>query len=66
MRRYSKALEYDYSPGLRRELLAEARRDYGHHIDSAIAMLEKAAASSPLLARALSRADLPRTDLEKA
>jgi hypothetical protein len=66
MRRYSKALEYDYSPGLRRELLAEARRDHGGHIDSAIAMLEKAAASSPLLARALSRADLPRTDLEKA
>ncbi len=61
MSRYSKALEYDYSPGLRRELLAEARRDHGPRIDSAIAMLEKAAASSPLLARALSR-----TQLEKA
>jgi hypothetical protein len=61
MRRYSKALEYDYSPDLRRELLAQARREHGGRIDSALAMLEKAAARSPLLARALSR-----TDLEKA
>lgn len=61
MGRYSKALEYDYSPGLRRELLAEARFDHGPQIDSAIAMLEKAAETSPLLARALSR-----TTLEKA
>jgi hypothetical protein len=66
MRRYSKALEYEYSPGLRRELLAEARRDHGPRIDSAIAMLEKAAASSPLLASALSRTESPRTDMEKA
>ena len=28
MSRYSKALEYDYSPTLRAELLAEARRDH--------------------------------------
>jgi hypothetical protein len=61
LRRYSKALEYDYSPDLRRELLAQARREHGGRIDSALAMLEKAAARSPLLARALSR-----TDLEKA
>src|SRR3546814_2589720 len=29
MRRYSKALEYEYSPELRREILAEARAAHG-------------------------------------
>ena len=60
MRRYSKALEYDYSPALRRELLAEARRDHGSQIDSAVAMLEEASERSPLLKRALSRSDLEK------
>lgn len=56
MRRYSKALEYDYSPGLRRELLAEAARDNRADIDSALAMLHRAAEKSPLLDRALGQA----------
>ena len=58
MRRYSKALEYEYSPQLRRELLAEAGRAERAAIDRALAMLDTAAARSPLLARALSRANL--------
>lgn len=56
MRRYSKALEFDYSPGLRRELLAEARQEHRVEIDQAIDMLEQAAGNFPFLARALSRA----------
>ena len=56
MRRYSKALEFDYSPGLRRELLAEARQLHRVEIDQAIDMLDQAAGKSPFLARALSRA----------
>ena len=56
MRRYSKALEYDYSPALRRELLAEAGRDHRADIESALAMLNRAAENAPLLARALERA----------
>jgi hypothetical protein len=57
MRRYSKALEYDYSPALRRELIAEVERDLGRDIDSALAMLRTAAEKSPLLARAMARAE---------
>jgi hypothetical protein len=60
MGRYSKALEYEYSPSLRRGLLAEAGRDHRADIDQAIAMLNEAAPNSPLLARALSRAELER------
>lgn len=56
MRRYSKALEFEYSPSLRRDLLDEASRHHRAEIDSAIAMLDQAADRSPLLARALSRA----------
>ena len=57
MRRYSKALEYDYSPSLRAELLADATRRHGRDIDAAIAALSSAAESLPLLARALNRAE---------
>ena len=56
MRRYSKALEYEYSPALRRELIAEASASHGREIDGALAMLRSAAEKSPLLARALARA----------
>ena len=56
MGRYSKALEYDYSADLRRELLDEADRRHRADIDSALAMLQRAAETSPLLARALERA----------
>jgi len=58
MRRYSKALEYEYSPGLRRNLLDEARRLHGRDIDGAMTMLEGAARHSPLLERALSRSQV--------
>jgi hypothetical protein len=58
MRRYSKALEYDYSPGLRAELIGNALAQYGQKIDGALAKLGEAAAQSPLLASALRRAQL--------
>jgi len=57
MRRYSKALEYDYSPALRNELIAEAIHLHGREIDTALAMLHANAEKSQLLARALSRAE---------
>lgn len=56
MRRYSKATEYDYSPSLRRDLIAEADARHRSDIDSALAMLQSAAEKSPLLERALGRA----------
>ena len=57
MARYSKALEYEYSPSLRRELIDEARRSNRADIESALAMLRSAAEKSPLLARAIRRAE---------
>ncbi|HEY7006619.1 MAG TPA: hypothetical protein VH392_09075, partial [Sphingomicrobium sp.] len=57
MSRYSKALEYEYSANLRRELIAEAAERYSSEIDSALAMLRSAADKSPLLARALQRSE---------
>ena len=59
-RRYSKALEYEYSADLRRDLIAEATGHHGRDIDAALAMLERAAEGSPLLARALQRAQPER------
>lgn len=56
MLRYSKALEYDYSPSLRAELLADAAHSHGDEIDAAVAALWTAAESIPLLKRALERA----------
>ena len=55
MGRYSKALEFDYSPSLRRELIEQEFRLQGGDIEDAVAMLEAAASGSPLLARALAR-----------
>lgn len=57
MQRYSKALEYEYTPSLRRDLIAEASASNRADIDSAIAMLQSAASTSPLLERALRRAE---------
>lgn len=54
-RRYSKAVEHEYSPALRRELIAEADGANRADIDSALAMLNRAAEKSPLLARAIER-----------
>jgi hypothetical protein len=56
MSRYSKALEYEYSAGLRQELIAEASEQFAREIGGALAMLRVAAEKSPLLARALARA----------
>ncbi len=55
MARYSKGLEYEYSAGLRRELIGEATATNGAAIDGALAMLGRAAEKSPILARALAR-----------
>jgi len=55
MGRYSKALEFDYSPSLRRDLIDQEIRLQGRDIDDAVAMLEAAAKNSPLLASALAR-----------
>ena len=55
MHRYSKALEYDYSPSLRTELIAEATQRHRADVQAALAMLGAAAQESPLLARALER-----------
>ena len=57
MARYSKALEHDYSPQLRRELIAEALAANGRAFEGALAMLRSAAEKSPLLARAMARAE---------
>jgi hypothetical protein len=57
MGRYSKGPEYEYSPALRGELIAEAAAAHASEIDDALAMLARAAEKSPLLARALSRAE---------
>src|SRR5207245_89202 len=43
MARYSKALEHEYSPQLRRDLLAQATAAHGAEIDRALAMLRSAA-----------------------
>jgi len=57
MRRYSKAIEHEYSAELRRELIAEADGMHRADIDSALAMLQSAAEKAPLLERALRRAE---------
>jgi hypothetical protein len=56
MQRYSKALEYEYSPGLRAELIAEASGSHEQDIAGALAMLAAVAEKSELLAQALRRA----------
>jgi hypothetical protein len=56
MSRYSKALQYDYTPSLRRELIDETIDHHRRDIEDALAMLVTAAEKSPLLERALQRA----------
>ena len=53
--RYSKALEYEYSPKLRRDLIEQATREHRADIKDALAMLNEAAEKSRLLARAVER-----------
>jgi hypothetical protein len=55
MRRYSKALEYEYSPALRREILAEARAMHGRAIDDALRWLNGLASRYPAIAHAIRR-----------
>ena len=55
-RRYSKATEYEYTPQLRRDLLAEANERHRADIESALAMLSAAAETAPLLRKAVDRA----------
>ena len=58
MSRYSKALEYEYQPDLRRELIAEADAlSPPRHRRAPLPCFDAAAEKSPLLARALSRAE---------
>ena len=56
MRRYSKALEYEYSPQLRQEVLAEARGVHGPAIEQALGWLRQGSEHCPLLAQAIERA----------
>ena len=55
-KRYSKATEYEYSPKLRRDLLSEANSLHRVDIESALAMLDAASETAPLLRKALDRA----------
>jgi hypothetical protein len=55
MSRYSKALEYDYSPELRRQLIDQEFQLQGPAIEAALTVLSNAAKDSPLLAKALGR-----------
>ena len=57
MQRYSKALEFEYSPSLRNDLIAQEFELQGPAIDAALAMLCATAEKSPLLERALRRAE---------
>lgn len=57
MARYSKALEYEYSADLRRDLIAEANAHNRPAIEGALAMLRSAAEKSPILARSMARAE---------
>lgn len=55
VRRYSKAPEYEYSPALRREILAEARWKHGAEIRDALAWLNALANRCPAVAQAIRR-----------
>ena len=57
MRRYSKALEYEYTPQLRAEVLAESRSHNRSAMAAALRWLEDAARHHPPLAECLARAD---------
>jgi hypothetical protein len=53
LEQYSKAPQQGYSPNLRRERLAEARRLYGEEIRSALSWLERLGRNSPRVAAVL-------------
>jgi len=54
--RYSKALEYEYSPELRRDLLAQTGREHDAAIREALGWLAASGRGAPLLEAALNRA----------
>jgi hypothetical protein len=56
MHRYSKALEYEYSPALRREILAEARARHAAPIRDALNWLAALETNHPAAAQAVRRA----------
>jgi hypothetical protein len=56
IRRYSKALEYEFSPAARQDTLAEARWRHGAAIRDALGWLGQLAARHEAIARALRRA----------
>ena len=55
MQRYSKGPEHAYTPELRRQVLADARREHGPEIARGMAWLEAAAGAQPPIAAALDR-----------
>ena len=55
MRRYSKDLDYEYTPELRREVLAQSRSENAADIAAALRWLDRAAAASPIIAECLKR-----------
>lgn len=57
VRRYSKDPRYEYGPELRQQLIQQELHLQGLDIDRALAMLASASEKSPLLARALRRAE---------
>ncbi len=60
MNRYSKALDYEFGPEARRQLLEQAGAKHALDIAAALAMLNQAAEKAPLLARALLRSTSDR------
>ena len=56
MRRYSKALDYEFSPEARRETLAEARFRHGRAIQDGLDWLGGLASRYPVVAQAIRRA----------
>jgi len=57
MRRYSKALEYEFTPATRRQILEEARWQYRPAIRDALGWLNELAASYPAVAGAIRRSN---------
>jgi hypothetical protein len=57
MGRYSKDPQYDYSANLRQQLIEQELRLKGRDIEAALAMLRTASEKSPIVARALRRAE---------
>ncbi len=59
MRTYSKAQQYDFSPGLRAEVLQEARQNFGPEINAGLVWLEGLAARHPAARAALEKLGAP-------